>query len=159
MVRNDDQRWKIGLDEEGAVGRASWSPGSRTGEPGSRDRAEPASPAQLSAKWIGKAVLVGEDTSQEAGQAVLQWGLWTQLPCVGRGQGQSRSKGKGSTQPPLCGRVYGTPTGLGLLPFGDERLSLPGLGVRAWVTEAALYPLGAGAVTWSRSEDIVSAWG
>lgn len=90
---------------------------------------------------------------------MLQWGLWTQLPCLGRGQGQSRSKGKGSTQPPLCGGVYGTPTGLGLLPFGDERLPLPGLRVRAWVTEAALYPLGAGAVTWSRGEDIISAWG
>lgn len=90
---------------------------------------------------------------------MLQWGLWTQLPCVGGGQDQSRSGGKGSSQPPLCGRVYGTPTGLALLPFGDERLSLPRLWVGAWVTEAALYSLGAGAVTWCRGEDIIGAWG
>lgn len=77
------------------------SPGSTMGEPGSRDGAGPASPAVLPNGWIGKAVLVGEDTSQEAGASRAAVGVWTQLPCGGRGQSQTRSGDKGSAQPPL----------------------------------------------------------
>lgn len=119
----------------------------------------PHQPTVLPNGWIGKAVLVGEDTSQEAGASRAAVGVWTQLPCGGRGQSQPGQETSGVPSPHSRGRVYGTPTSLALLPFGDERLSLPRLRVGAWVTEAALYSLGAGAVTWSGGEDIVGAWG
>lgn len=161
LVISDDQRWKIGLDEEGAAGREGhvelWFlyGGSLDLEMG---RGLPQQPSS-SAKWIGQAVLVGEDTAQEAGASCAAAGAVDPAAMRGKGAGPIQVWRRGGSQPPLSGRVYGTPTGLALMAFGDERLSLPRLGVGAWVTEAALYSLGAGAVTWSRGEDIVGAWG
>lgn len=88
------------------------------------------------------------------GPAAMQWG--------GVGPAQAR-KDEGSPPAALLWReslwwAGQCPLVLGLLPLGDERLSLPWLGVGAGVTEAALYPLGAGAVTWTRGEDIIGAW-
>lgn len=106
--------------------------------------------------------------SQEAGGSRAAWGLLAQLPCGG-GWGRAYPGQEGRREPPrslpapaLLGEsVVGRapPLALVLLRLGDEWLSLPRLGVGAWVTQAALYPLGAGAVTWPRGEDIISAWG
>lgn len=97
MIKDGKLVWmRRGLWE----GRASWSPGSRTGEPGSRDRAEPASPAQLSAKWIGKAVLVGEDTSQEAGASRAAVGAVDPAAMRRKGAGPIQVKGQGEHPAP-----------------------------------------------------------
>lgn len=98
----------------------------------------------------------GKPRSGAVGPAAMQWG--TGNPGQ-EGQGESPS----SQQPLLWWESlwWDRHRSLApvLLPLGDERLSLPRLGVGAWVTEAALYPLRAGAVTWPRGEDIVGAWG
>lgn len=90
---------------------------------------------------------------------MLQWGCGPSCHAEGGGRAKPGQETRGAPSPHSRGRVYGTPTSLALLPFGDERLSLSRLRVGARVTEAALYSLGAGAVTWSRGEDIIGAWG
>ena len=98
-------------------------------------------------------------------------------PCCGGGYGPSCHATGGGAGPIQVGKDEGSPASRPLLwweslwwdghrplapvllALGDERLSLPRLRMGAWVTEAALYPLGAGAVTRRRAEDVVGAWG
>lgn len=117
-------------------------------------------------QMIGKTVPVGGGASQEAGGSRAAVGAGSPAAMRrGEGQGQSRSgRVRGalsSPGPALVGESVGwaLPLALALLPLGDEGLPLSRLGVGAWVTKAALYPLGAGAVTWRRGEDIISARG
>ena len=101
---------------------------------------------------------------------MMRWGLWAQLPCGGGGPGLvqvGKEEGNPAPAPRQQPRLWWeSPWREGtarwppvLLALGDERLSLPRLGVGAWVTEAALYPLRAGAVARCRGEDIIGARG
>lgn len=101
---------------------------------------------------------MGEDASQEAGASRAAVGAMDPAAMRRKGADPIQVRRQGELPAPtLVGKVYGIPTGLALLPFGNERFSLPRLRVGAWITEAALYSLGAGAVTGSRGKDIVSA--
>lgn len=144
-------------------------PGPGLGDSLDQEGAESASQPNSSAKWIGKAVLVGgRALPRRQGKPCCGWGCGPSCHAVKGGAGPIQvRKDEGSPQLPQQplfwweslwwdGHCPLTPA---LLPLGDERLSLPRLRVRTWVTKAALYPLGAGAVTWSRGEDIIGAWG
>ena len=126
---------------------------------------------QVRLRWMDQEGSSGgrEGASREVGgEAVLRWGLWAQLPCGGGGPGPVQvGKDEGNPRPASSsasggrarggeGTAHGPPV---LLALGDERLSLPRLWVGAWVTEAALYPLRAGAVARRRGEDVVGARG
>lgn len=128
-------------------------------------RGLPRHPAVLPNDWEDSSNGRGTLPGRQGGKPCCGGGCWPSCHAAGEGQGQSRSgRVRGalsSPRPALVGESVGwaLPLALVLLPLGDEGLPLPRLGVGAWVTKAALYPLGTGAVTWPRSEDIVSAWG
>lgn len=109
-----------------------------------------------------------EGASQEEGKPCCGGGCRPSCHAVGGGAGPVQvRKDEGSPQLPQQPLLWWEslwrdghcPLTPALLPLGDERLSLPRLRVGTRVTEAALYPLGAGAVTWSGGEDIIGAWG
>lgn len=79
-------------------------PWSGSGEGLDWEGARFASQPSRSARWTGKAVLVGGRVLPgRQGEAVLRWGLWAQLPC-GRVGGGARlvrvRKEEGSPQQP-----------------------------------------------------------
>lgn len=130
-------------------GRALGSPGSTMGEQGSRDGAGPASAAQLFCLMdgLGRQFCRRGPFPGGRGKPCCSGGYGPSCHAEEGGRANPGQETRGVPSPHSRGRVYGTPTSLALLSFGDERLSLPRLRVGAWIAEAALYSLGAGAVT------------